>query len=266
MNQSELVLCETDDKGVSRLIINRAEKHNAFDDSLIRLLTEALNSLNQQGNTRVLVLGSSGKSFSAGADLKWMKKTASYSAAENQADAEQLANLLTTLNNFPAPVIARVQGAAYGGGVGLVACCDIAIASSAALFSLSEVRLGLIPATISPYVVDAIGSRMARRYFLSAERFDAQAAKDMGLVHEVTSPDQLDNVIDKLVSQLLLCGPAAQREAKSLIRDLQFVSRDEQLSVATSRRIANIRTSAEGQEGIGAFLDKRSPGWCSTHD
>lgn len=266
MADSELILVETDEHGVSRVNLNRADKHNAFDDVLITALTTTLNSLIERCNTRVLILGSLGRSFSAGADLQWMKKTATYSKDENQADAENLAKMLTTLNDFPAPVIARVQGAAFGGGVGLVACCDIAVASTAALFSLSEVRLGLIPATISPFVIDAIGLRMARRYFLTAERFDAEAAKQLGLVHEVTSPADLDPHINNIVSQLLLCGPAAQQQAKSLIRDLQFASRDESLAVETSSRIAKVRTSSEGQEGINAFLEKRSPHWSRNHD
>ncbi|MBX2878453.1 MAG: enoyl-CoA hydratase/isomerase family protein [Granulosicoccus sp.] len=261
MSDSDLILCDTDERGVSQLKLNRAEKHNAFDDTLINAITHSLNALSDLGHTRVLVLGSMGKSFSAGGDLEWMKKTAAYSPEENQADAERLAGMLTALNNFPAPVIARVQGAAFGGGVGLVACCDIAVASTAAKFSLSEVRLGLIPATISPFVIDAIGARQARRYFLSAERFDAETAKHIGLVHEVVDPEQLDTQVDALVTQLLTCGPAAQKQAKQLIRDLQYSTRDETLAVETSRRIAMVRASAEGQEGVGAFLEKREPDW-----
>jgi len=258
---SQLLQHTTDEQGVSRLVITRADVHNAFDDILISELHAALTTLENTGSTRVLVLSSAGNSFSAGADLRWMKKTAGYSRSENQADAEKLAAMLSCLNTFPAPVIARVQGAAFGGGVGLVACCDIAVASTAASFSLSEVRLGLSPATISPFVIDAIGGRQARRYFLTAERFSADTALAIGLVHEVVAPDQLDERVDTLIHALLECGPQAQQQAKRLVHDLQYRVRDDALARETAKRIAAIRVSAEAQEGMKAFLQKRKPPW-----
>jgi len=258
---SDITTVSTDKRGVSRLVINRPEKHNAFDDELIKALLSKLNTLVTTNKTRVLVLASEGRSFCAGADLNWMKKTAQYSVEENQADALQLATLLSRLNEFPAPVIARVQGTAFGGGVGLVACCDIAICAATAKFSLSEVKLGLIPAAISPFVIDTIGARMARRYFLTAEVFDADIAQSLQLVHQVVAPEDLDSTVDKLIEQILIGGPQAQQAAKVLVSDLQFAKRDQSLMQHTASQIAKIRASDEGREGVTAFLEKRKPHW-----
>jgi methylglutaconyl-CoA hydratase len=252
---------DIDDCGVARLTLDRAEKHNAFDDELIAELIQVLEHIAQDDAVRVLVLGANGKSFSAGADLGWMRRMADYDEAQNLADAMQLAELMRLLNELPKPTIARVQGAAYGGGVGLVACCDIALASEAAMFSLSEVRLGLIPGVISPYVLKAIGERAVRRYMLSAERFDARQACQLGLVHEVVTVTELDARVEDLINILLDCGPAAQTAAKDLILALSGRSIDQSVIAESARRIASIRASVEGREGLNAFLEKRKPSW-----
>src|SRR5687768_9545465 len=202
---------------VGLLTLNRPEKHNAFDDLLIRELTEALRSMEAEDGVRVVVLSAAGKSFSAGADLNWMRRMASFSKDENQRDAMALAALMRTLAHLRKPTIARVHGPAYGGGVGLVACCDIAIGSHGATFALSEVKLGLIPAVISPYVVAAIGERAAARYFISGERFDSGEAWRLGLLHDIApTDDEMDGRLNDLVDAMLQCGPVAQREAKEL--------------------------------------------------
>ncbi|MFN0038907.1 MAG: enoyl-CoA hydratase/isomerase family protein [Burkholderiales bacterium] len=247
--------------GVARVIMNRPDVHNAFDDRLISELTSELRRLDHDPEVRVVVLAANGKSFSAGADLNWMKRMASYSEADNFRDASALAGLMRTLRGVRKPTLARVQGAAYGGGVGLVACCDIAVATSDATFSLSEVRLGLIPSVISPYVIAAIGERAASRLFLTAERFDATEAKFCGLVHEVTHADKLDETLGRLVGYLLQGGPLAQAAAKRLIADVSRQPIDEVLTEETARRIAAIRVTPEGQEGLSAFLEKRPPSW-----
>ena len=247
--------------GVARLTLDRAEKHNAFDDELIAELIQALEHIVQDDAVRVLVLGANGKSFSAGADLNWMRRMADYDEGQNLADAMQLAELMRLLNTLPIPTIARVQGAAFGGGVGLVACCDIVVASEAAMFSLSEVKLGLIPGVISPYVLRAIGERAARRYMLSAERFDARQACQLGLVHEVVTVTELDARVEDLVNILLECGPQAQTAAKDLIQALSGRFIDQSVIAESARRIASIRASDEGREGLNAFLEKRKPSW-----
>ncbi len=208
-----------------------------------------------------MVLGSEGKSFSAGADLEWMKRMASYSYDENLRDASALALMLKTLNEIPQPTIARVQGAAFGGAVGLVSCCDMAVAASAGSFSLSEVKIGLVPATISPYVIAAIGQRAARRYFVTAERFDAHRALQLGLVNEVVDAEQLDQEIDRLINTLLANGPEAVTGAKQLVFDVAGKPIDQQLIDATCETIAAIRVSEQGQEGLQAFLERRKPQW-----
>lgn len=256
---------DTNSRGISTLTLNRPEVHNAFDDSLINEIHTCLNQLQTTDTTRILVLRASGKSFSAGADLGWMRKSANWTETENRADAEKLAAMLRALNEFPAPTVAVVQGATFGGGVGLVSCCDIALASDIASFSLSEVKLGLIPATISPFVIDAIGTRAARRYFLSAERFNATEALAIGLVHEVVPHEDLDNHTDKLLKTLLLGGPVAQQQAKQLIRELPDLDSDRKLD-ETARLIAQIRVSEEAQEGLQAFFEKRRTSWVSDHD
>jgi methylglutaconyl-CoA hydratase len=249
------------DGAVARLILARPEKHNAFDDAVIAAFTEALESVGNDAAVRVVVVGGEGKSFSAGADLDWMRRMADYGEAENLADARALAVMLCTLNELPKPTIARVQGATFGGGVGLVACCDIAVASKAAIFCLSEARLGLTPSTISPYVVAAMGANNARRYFLTAERFDAAAAERMGLVHMVAAPERLDHAVDDLVAALLQNGPMAISECKQLIRRVANGPVDEAMIEDTAQHIARVRASAEGKEGVRAFLEKRPPAW-----
>lgn len=249
------------DQGIATIRLNRPDVHNAFDDALIAQLTAELQRLDALAGTRVIVLAANGKSFSAGADLNWMKRMAKYSEEENLRDARALANLMRTLHGTRKPTIARVNGAAFGGGVGLVACCDIAIAAKEALFCLSEVRLGMIPSVISPYVVAAIGERAARRYFLTAERFDADEAKRVGLVQGVVPAAQLDEAVSAMASHLLKAGPNALAEAKRLITDVSHRPVDDALVEDTAQRIAALRVSPEGREGIAAFLEKRPPNW-----
>ena len=247
---------------IGRVTLNRPERHNAFDDSLIAELTEALRSIEAEDAIRVVVLSGAGKSFSAGADLHWMKRMAGFSVEENRRDAMGLATLMRTLAHLRKPTIARVHGAAYGGGVGLVACCDVALASVQATFCLSEARLGLIPAAISPYVVSAIGERAARRYFLTAERFDAAEALRLGLVHDLAPDDgKLDEKVGEVVGAMLACGPAAQLAAKELIRAVAHRPVTSELIQDTAERIAKIRSSPEGREGVAAFLEKRRAAW-----
>ena len=256
-------ILQTDARGVAHLWLDRPSLHNAFDDALIAALTDELGRLARDPGVRVLVLGGRGKSFSAGADLNWMKRMAGYTEAENRKDADALAALMRTLDRFPKPTLARVQGPAYGGGVGLVACCDIAIAARGATFALSEARLGLIPAVISPYVVAAIGERAARRYFLTAEVFDAGEAHRLGLVHEIHDEVALDVAVEAMVHRLLAAGPQAQAECKSLIARVARGPVDDAMVADTAARIARVRVSTEGREGIAAFLSKRKPGWVS---
>ena len=253
----------TDERGVATITLNRAVMHNAFDDLMIAELLQALEIVENDQRVRLLLLRANGKSFSAGADLNWMRRMADYDHQQNRDDAMQLARLMKNLNQLGKPVIAAVQGASFGGGVGLVACCDIAVGSSKALFCLSEVRLGLIPAVISPYVIAAIGERAARRYFLSAERFDAEQALSLGLLHEVVDPEALDYRVQKMVEELLLGGPRAQAEAKNLIHQVSNRLGDESVIEDTAERIARVRASSEGREGLNAFLQKRSPNWKS---
>ena len=257
---------QTDARGVATITLNRPEKHNAFDDRMITDLLQALDNIDKDKSVRVLVLRAAGKSFCAGADLDWMRRMADYDFAQNLADARRLAQLMYRLNRLHKPVIARVQGASYGGGVGLIACCDIAIASENAIFSLSEVRLGLIPSIISPYLIAAIGSRAARRYFLSGERFDAARALQLGLVHEVVEPESLDASLEQCIDALLNSGPSAQAAAKELIEQVQGRAIDESLIEETARRIAEVRASDEAREGLTAFLEKRKPDWKRKQD
>ncbi len=247
---------------IGLVTMNRPERHNAFDDALVAELTEALRSMEAEEGVRVVVLSGAGKSFSAGADLHWMRRMASYSMDENRRDSMALASLMRTLAHLAKPTVARVQGPAYGGGVGLVACCDVAIAAQNATFALTEAKLGLIPAVISPYVVAAIGERAARRYFLSAERIGAVEACRLGLVHEVAASEgDLDEKIGIVVDSMLACGPVAQREAKALIRAVANRPVTSELLQDTAERIAKLRASPEGREGIAAFLEKRRPSW-----
>ncbi len=250
-----------DGRGLATLNLNRPQVHNAFDDQLIEAMIEALEQINEDPAIRALQLGSEGGSFSAGADLRWMWRMAGYSRAENRADAGRLALLLRRLDTLNKPTIARVQGPAYGGGVGLIACCDIAISVPSARFALTEVRLGLVPAVISPYVIAAIGERAARRYFLTAERFDATQAAAMGLIHQVVDESRLDDTIGQLFEQLLLGGPGAISAAKSLISAVSSRPKTDELIEDTVERITRVRGSDEGREGLNAFLEKRTPTW-----
>jgi len=255
------LLIDITDKNIATLTLNRPLTHNAFDDQLIRDLMAAVRSLEQKPQVRAVLLTANGPSFCAGADLQWMKRTAGYSQPDNQREAEDLAGVMRRLSILPKPTIAVVQGAAYGGGVGLVAACDIAIAAESATFSFSEVKLGLIPSVISPYVINAIGARAARRYFLTGERFSAAEAHRLGLVHEVVPLDTLTRRSEMLVESLLEGGPRAQTEAKRLVADVAGKPIDSAIMDETARRIANIRASDEGREGVTAFLDKRKPNW-----
>ncbi|MBK9677040.1 MAG: enoyl-CoA hydratase/isomerase family protein [Betaproteobacteria bacterium] len=251
------------DDGVAVVTLARPEVHNAFDEVLIAELTATLKALDADAAVRVVVLAGQGRSFCAGADLGWMQRMAGYSHAENLADAGALAAMLATLDRMGKPTIARVHGAAYGGGVGLVACCDIAVAAEEATFALSEVKLGLIPATIGPYVVAAIGARQARRYFLTAERFTAAEALRIGLVHDVVPAAAVDRRVDALIAALRAAGPRAQAEAKALVRAVSSRPVDDTVIADTVARIAAVRASAEGREGVAAFLERRPAAWSS---
>jgi methylglutaconyl-CoA hydratase len=246
--------------GVAEIRMNRPEKHNAFDETLIAELTAAFRNVGQDDGVRVVVLSAAGQSFSAGADLDWMKRMAAFDEAQNLADAQQLGRLLRTLDELPKPTLALVNGAAIGGGVGLVAAVDIAIAAATASFGLAEVRLGLIPAVIGPYVVRALGERSCRRLFLTGERLDAALALRLGLVHEVVPPEELEPSGAAIVDALRQGGPQAQREAKGLIRLVRDLD-GQLLDAETARLIALRRASAEGREGIQAFFAKRPPAW-----
>ena len=255
------ITCNTDHRGVTTITLNRPDKHNAFNEDFIAELSGALDDIRQDDQCRLVVLRSNGKNFSAGADLDWMKRMAEYTRAENVRDANALAELLYKLAFIPVPTIARVQGAAMGGGCGLVACCDIALAAGTAVFAFSEVKLGLIPATISPYVIRAIGEKQARRYFQTAERFDAARAKDIGLVSEVMDDSALDQAVEKTVNLILANSSEAVKAAKQLVFDVAGTPITPELLQLTSERIADIRASEEGKEGLSAFLEKRKPAW-----
>ncbi len=257
---------QTDARGVATLTLDRVQKHNAFDDTMIAELLQALDKIENDNAIRILILRAAGRNFSAGADLDWMRRMADYDDKQNLADARQLAQLMYRLNRFDKPVVARVHGASFGGGVGLIACCDIAIASNDAVFSLSEVCLGLIPSVISPYLIAAIGSRAARRYFLSGERFDAARALQLGLVHELVEPEVLEASLEKCIDNLLSSGPKAQAAAKKLIHHVDGRRIDETLIEETARRIADVRGSDEAREGLNAFLQKRKPDWSEEQD
>lgn len=247
---------------VALVTLNRPDVHNAFDDTLIAELTNALGGLDTNPAVRAVVLLGAGPSFCAGADLTWMERMAGYAYEQNLADAKTLARLLQTLANLSKPTIARVHGNAFGGGVGLIACCDIAIAAHQASFALTEVKLGLIPATIGPYVIEAIGARHARRYMLTAERFDAAEAYRIGLVHDiVASVEELDGRVNELLGALLAAGPCAQAAVKALVRAVAHRPIDERVIADTAERIATIRASDEGREGIAAFLKRRPAAW-----
>lgn len=257
---AEQVLITTiDRRGVARLTMNRPELRNAFNEELISSICDAMGRLQKDAGVRVIVLTGAGKAFSAGADLTMMKRVAELSAAQNQDDARRMAHMLHSIYASPKPVVALVNGPAMGGGVGLVAASDIAIGSADAFFALSEVRLGLIPAVISPFVVEAIGARQARRYFTTGERFDAATARELGLLHIVAGDVEAE--LDRLIDDLLACGPAAQDEAKDLIRSVAHSKISDKIMDDTAGRIARLRASKEGREGVTAFLEKRKPAW-----
>ncbi|WAT16223.1 enoyl-CoA hydratase-related protein [Xanthomonas fragariae] len=246
---------------VRTLRLDRPAVHNAFDAPLIAALTEALQQAGQATHVRVVVLTGTGSAFSAGADLHWMRGMATAREAENAADALALARLMRTLDELPKPTIARVNGAAFGGGVGLVACCDIAIGCTQARFGLTESKLGLLPAVISPYVVAAIGARQARRWFATAEIFDAGTAQLLGLLHQLVATDQLNIAVDRQIRLLLAAAPLAASNAKSLVRSVLPAADRDAIDAANAAWIARLRVSPEGQEGLSAFLDKRTPAW-----
>jgi len=252
---------DLDNSGIATITLNRPEVHNAFDDELIVELDEAFKKIEKDDDIRLLVLAASGKSFSAGADLNWMRRMADYTEEENFNDALELANMLQHLDELHKPTIAKVQGHAIGGGVGLVACCDVAVAAGPAKFSLSEVRLGLMPSIISPFVVRAIGAREARRYFQTAERFDAREAYRIGLVHSVTPLEALDHTVKEITNALLLGGPEAQAATKDFIALNHQSPINKELLRDAAKRIARLRASDEGKEGVSAFLEKRTPKW-----
>ena len=260
------VTLDIDNSGVARVSLNRPEVHNAFDENVIQALINIFTQINSNDNVRVMILQANGKSFSAGADLNWMQKMASYSFDENKQDAQQLAKMLNALYSINKPTIARVQGAAFGGAVGLVACCDIAVGSKLSKFCLSEVKLGLVPATISPYVIKALGQREAKRLFMTAEVISSRRARRLGLLSETVSEEELDTTIDAIVKAILKNGPTAVSQAKALANDIADRPINDDLLDYTSEVIAHIRVSDEGQEGLKAFLEKRKANWVNTDD
>lgn len=247
--------------GVARVTLDRPEVRNAFDDALIAAVTQALRALDADDAVRVVVIAGNGPAFCAGGDLNWMKRMSGYTHEQNLADARGLAGMLRTLDRMAKPTIARVHGAAYAGGVGLVAACDIAVGVPEARFCLSEARIGLSPATISPYVVRAMGERMARRYFLSAEVFDGIEAHRIGLLSMVSPSERLDGEIDRILEHLLQGGPDALSRIKDLIRRVASGPVDDAMIEDTAKRIAEIRATPEGKEGVASFLEKRKPAW-----
>jgi methylglutaconyl-CoA hydratase len=249
--------------GVARVTLNRPELRNAFDDELIKKLHAAFDDVSKDKSVRVMILAGNGPAFCAGADLNWMKRMAGYGYDENLADAKALAEMLAALDRLPKPTIARVHGPVFAGGTGLVAACDIAVGTAEAKFCLSEAKLGLSPATISPYVIRAMGERMARRYFLTAEVFDAQEAYRLGMLSALVPANGLDSAVDELIKHLLAGGSEAHAKIKALIRAVAGRRADDALVAETAQRIAEIRGSPEGKEGIAAFLEKRKPSWCS---
>lgn len=251
----------TGESGVATVWMNRPDAHNAFDENLIAGLRQVMTDLSHEASISVIVLAARGRSFSAGADLDWMRRAATYGYEQNKADARGLAAMLQSVASSPKTTVARVQGAALGGGMGLVAACDIAVASSAAVFATSEVKFGLIPATIGPYVVRAIGARQALRYFQTAERITAEKAHQLGLVHELAAPEQLDAKIDEIIAALKIGGPLARSASKDLIHAIVDRPITADLIEDTAHRIAAQRATAEAREGIDAFFQKRPAAW-----
>ena len=251
---------------VAEVWLNRPEVRNAFNDEVIAALAATFTELSTDDRLRVIVLGAHGKAFCAGADLNWMKAMAGYSWNENRADAQKLADMLWTLDQCPVPVIGRIHGDCYAGGMGLAAICDVLVAVEDATFCLSEARLGLLPATISPYVVRALGEQASRRFMVTAERFSAVRAHALGMVHQLATADTLDATVNDLVRTLVANGPSATRACKALVRDVSGAALTSELRAETARRIADIRASDEGREGLQSFLHKRAPSWGSGKD
>ena len=251
---------------VVRVWLDRPDVRNALNGALIRELAATFETLAPEEGVRAIVLGGSGKAFCAGADLGFMRDVAANTWEQNRADAETLAAMLWTVNRCPVPVVARIHGDCYAGGLGIAAVCDVRIAAEAVTFCLSEARLGLLPATISPYVVRAMGEAAARRYFVTAERFSAAEAGSMGFVHEVCAADAIDAKVDAVVAALVANGPMATRACKQLVQDVAGREITAELRAETARRIADMRASDEGREGIQSFLDKRKPAWTIDHD
>jgi methylglutaconyl-CoA hydratase len=255
-----MLLVEKKD-GVARVTLNRPDVRNAFDDALISQLKKTFDEIGGDPSVRVMVLAGNGPAFCAGADLNWMRRMATYDYNDNLRDARALADMLASLDRMPKPTIARVHGPAFAGGTGLVAACDIAVGTAEAKFCFSEAKLGLSPATISPHVIRAIGERAARRYFLTAEVFDAEEAHRIGMLSILT--EKLDETIDGLLQHVLAGGAEAMKQIKELIRTVSSRQLDDALVADTAKRIAEIRVSPEGKEGIASFLEKRKPSWCS---
>ncbi len=257
------LLLSTDRHGVATLTLNRPERHNAFDDGLVALMSATLRRLAENERVRIVAIQGAGRSFSAGGDIEWLRRMAGASFEENLRDARALAEMMQLLDNFPKPTIAFVHGAAYGGGVGLVACCDIAIATEHATFSLSEARLGIIPAVIGPFVIRAIGPRQARRLMLTAEIVSAAAAREMGLVHEAVPEGEAKERLARTTEAMLRCAPGAQKEAKAFVARCGERTIDDSIGEESARILATLRGSSEGREGLSAFLEKRAPKWAS---
>jgi methylglutaconyl-CoA hydratase len=260
-NTSQTLDIRRPSKWVAEVWLNRPDVRNAFNDAVIAELTEAFKQLGQDTDLRAIVLGAHGKAFCAGADLNWMRAMSDYSWEENRADAQKLADMLWTLDQCPVPIVGRVQGDCYAGGMGLAAVCDVLIASNNVTFCLSEARLGLLPGTVSPYVIRAMGAQASKRYMVTAERFSATQAHAMGMVHELCTPENLDAKVAEIVATLCGNGPQALRACKRLVHDVAVQAIDEALRQETARRIADIRASDEGKEGLQSFLQKRPAQW-----
>ncbi|MFZ4715142.1 MAG: enoyl-CoA hydratase-related protein [Bacteriovoracaceae bacterium] len=252
---------QIDERGVATISLNRPELHNAFNDELIEKLTKTVSEVDDKKEVRLIVLTGEGASFCAGADLNWMKKMKNYSEEENYQDSLKLSNMFWTINSCKKPVIGKINGHALGGGVGIVSCCDYVIASKEALLGLTEVRLGLVPAVISPFVINKMGESFSRAYFMSGERFSADKAMTMGLVHDVCESAHLNDTTEKVIKSFLMAGPEAAITAKALIFKNKELGMGKNIQEYTCRTIAKIRTGAEGQEGMGAMLEKRKANW-----
>jgi len=256
---SDNILVKNNKCGICTITINRPDKHNAFDDKLIKLFIDTLKKIEKDKKVRIVILTGAGDTFSSGADLSWMQSMINFDKKNNIKDAMQLAELMHTLYSLGKPTIARVNGSAFGGALGLITCCDFAIASTKAMFAFTEVKLGIVPAIISPYIVNAIGSRLANQLFLSAEIIAIDEAIEFGLIDEAVDSKYLDKTIAAYIDQLLVGGPEAQKECKKLTRKLSNIPDD--INQYTTELIAKVRTSKEGQEGLNAFLEKRKPKW-----